>query len=90
MVAAQKVESKNEETWEKVRARATVTTNLREGMEQLSEQIAKLMVTPRLDRAALPPVHQVVPVNVAIDGGMVVGTHPVTQTPTMVGVVLAR
>ena len=40
MVATRKAESKIEETWEKVRARATVTSNLGEGIAKLSQQIA--------------------------------------------------
>ena len=45
MVAAQKVKSENEETWEKVRARAAVTTDPGEEMAKLGQQIAKLMAT---------------------------------------------
>ena len=45
MVATQKVESKNEETQERVRARAMVTTDLGEGTANPSQQIAKLMAT---------------------------------------------
>ena len=45
MVATQKVESKNEETWEKVRARAAMTTDLGKEMAELGQQIAKLMTT---------------------------------------------
>ena len=37
MVAAQKAESKNEETQERVRVRATVTTDLVEGMARLGQ-----------------------------------------------------
>ena len=51
IVSARKAESENEETWEKVRAKATVTSNLGEGMAELSWQIAKLMA--RLDRTAV-------------------------------------
>ena len=43
MVATKKVESENEETWEKVRARAMVTTKPRRGMAKLGQQIAQLM-----------------------------------------------
>ena len=43
MVVAQKVESKNEETQEKDRPRAMVTTDPGEGMAELGQQIAKLM-----------------------------------------------
>ena len=45
MVATWKVENENEGTGEKVRARATLTTDLGEGMVELSQQIAKLMAT---------------------------------------------
>ena len=43
LVATQKAESENEETWEKVRARALVITDLGEGMAELEQWIAKLM-----------------------------------------------
>ena len=43
MVAATKAESKNEETQEKVRVRAIMTSDPWEGMAVLSQQIAKLM-----------------------------------------------
>ena len=43
MVATQKVESENEEIWDKLRARATVATDSREGATELGQQIAKLM-----------------------------------------------
>ena len=45
MVATQKVESKNEETWEKVRSRDAVTTDTGEEMDELGQQVAKLMAT---------------------------------------------
>ena len=45
MVATRKVESENEETWGKVRARAVVTSNPEEGTAEPSQQIAKLMPT---------------------------------------------
>ena len=52
MVAAQKVECENEETWGKVRARAMVTSDPGEGMGELNQQIAKLMATlTQTDRA---------------------------------------
>ena len=43
MVAARKAVSENEETQERVRARAMMTTDLGEGMAKLGWQIAKLM-----------------------------------------------
>ena len=45
MVAAFKAESENKEIWDKVSARATITTDLGEGMAELGQQIAKLMAT---------------------------------------------
>ena len=45
MVSNRKAESENEETWEKVRARAMVTSDLGEGMAELSQQIVKLMAS---------------------------------------------
>ena len=79
MMAAMKVESKNEETWEKMRARAVVTSNPGEGTAELSQQIAKLMATlSQIVQGSSPPVTQVVPKNMAVDGGMVAGAPPVT------------
>ena len=43
MVATQKVESENEDTQEKVRARVTMITDPGEGTAKLGKQIAKLM-----------------------------------------------
>ena len=43
MVAAQKAESKNEEIWDKVRARSPVVTDSGEGTTELGLQIAKLI-----------------------------------------------
>ena len=43
MVATQKVKSESEETWERVRARAMVTTNAEVGMAKLGKQTAQLM-----------------------------------------------
>ena len=51
MVATRKVESKNEETQERVRGRAVVATDPGEGMAKLGHKIAKLM-------AALPQTRQ--------------------------------
>ena len=42
----------------------------------------------RPGRAVIPPVSKVVPGNMAMDGGTVVGAPPVTQTPTVAGVAL--
>ena len=91
MVTAWKVKSENEETQEKIRARAVVTTELGEGMAEPGQQIAKLMAAlTQTGQGSTPSRSWVVPRNVAIDGGTVVGAPLVTQTPTMVGVVLAR
>ena len=43
MIAAHKVESKNKEAWDKVRARSAVTTKPVKGATKLGNQIAKLM-----------------------------------------------
>ena len=43
MVATQKAESKSEETQERVRTMATVTTESGEGMTELGQQISQLM-----------------------------------------------
>ena len=45
MVTAWKADSENEGIWDKVRARATVTTDPGEGTAELGQQIAKLMAT---------------------------------------------
>ena len=50
-----KVESVNEETTEKVGARTTVTSELAEGMTELSQQIAKLMATLTQTRQGIGP-----------------------------------
>ena len=43
MVTVHKVESENEEIWDKVRSRATIATDPGEGMAELAQQVAKLM-----------------------------------------------
>ena len=43
MLVAHKAESKNEDIWDKVRARAAVATDVGEGMAELGQKIAKLM-----------------------------------------------
>ena len=53
MVVIHKAESENEEVWDKVRARAAVTTDSGEGTTELGQQIAKLMAT--LTRAGQQP-----------------------------------
>ena len=45
MVVTYKAESENEEIWDKVRARAAVTTDSGKGTTELGQQIAKLMAT---------------------------------------------
>ena len=76
MAVARKAESKNEETQEKVRARYAVTSNLGDGMAELSQQISKLMTTLTQTRqGSSPPVPQ----NIAMGKGTVVGASPVTQ-----------
>ena len=68
-----------------------VITDPGEGMAELNQQIAKLMAASiHPDWAEVPPVSQVVPRNVTADGSALVGVPPVTQTPIMAGVVLAR
>ena len=46
MLAALKAESKNKETWDRVRDKVTVTTKLLEGAVKLKQQFAKLMAAP--------------------------------------------
>ena len=43
MITTHKAETENEEIQDKVRARATVATDLGEGMAELEQQVAKLM-----------------------------------------------
>ena len=91
IVAARKAESKTEKTQEKVRARAMVTSDLGEGMAELSQQIAKLMAA--LTQTGQGPSPSSVP-----DSSWEHGyrwkcggrSTPVTQTPTMAGAALAR
>ena len=45
MIAAWKVESKNEETWDQIRTRAMVTTKPVEGVAKLKQLITQLMAT---------------------------------------------
>ena len=79
MVAARKVESKNEETWEGVRAKAAVTTDLGEGMAKLHEQFAKLMATlTQTGQDSGHPSDQLVPGCMATDGDVVGGASLVT------------
>ena len=85
MVDIRKAESKNEETWEQVRARTMVTSNLGEGTAELSQQIVKLMATLTHTRqGSRPSVSQAVLGNVAADGSTMAGLPPVIQTPTKV------
>ena len=44
MVAAHKAESKTEESWDKVRAKSAMNTQLVDGSKELSNEIARLMV----------------------------------------------
>ena len=79
MVAAWKAGSETEENWERVRARAMVTTEPGERTAELRQQIGQLMATlTQTDGAAVPPVHQVVLGNMAMNVGAVGGapSHP--------------
>ena len=81
MVATWKTESENEETQENVRPRATVATNLGEGMAKVGQQVAKLMVSLTQTRQGSSPSNAPgSPWNGAMDGGRV-GGHP--QVPKL-------
>ena len=55
MVATHKAESENKEIWDKVRARAAVTTDSGEGTTELGQQIAKLMAILTRERQGGSP-----------------------------------
>ena len=57
LVTACKVDSENKEMWDKVRARAMVSTDLGEGIAKLGQQIAKLMATLTKVRQGNNPSH---------------------------------
>ena len=59
MIAARKTDSKNEDTKERVRARAVVTTDTGEGMPELGQQIAKLMAGTPVHHLVLRSVAQI-------------------------------
>ena len=91
MVATRKAESENKKTQEKVRARAAVTSDLGEGIAELSQQIVKLMDTlTQTGQDSGSTSAPGSPQDVAMDRGMVVGEPPVAQSPAMAGAVLAR
>ena len=91
MVAPRKVESENEETRGKVRARAMVTSDPGAGNAEHSQQIAKLMAAlTQTGLGSSPSSTPGSPGNVATDRGKVVGAPPVTQTPAMAGLALVR
>ena len=69
MVAAHKLESKSEEIWDKVRAKAAVATDSGEGTTELGQQIAKLMaVLTKVGQASSPDSAQAAPGREAMVG----------------------
>ena len=91
MVVTHKAESKNEEIWDKVRARAMVTTDLGKGMAELGQQIAKLMATlTKVGQGSNPSSAPTSPQERGCGRGAIVVTPPVTQAPIMVGASLDR
>ena len=91
MVAARKAESENEETQEKVRARAAVTSNPGEGTAELGQQIAKLMAAlTQTGQGSSPSSAPGSPWEHDHGWGHHGRSTQVTQTPAMSGVTLAR
>ena len=91
MVTAHKAESKNEEIQHKVRARATVVTDLGEEVAELGQQIAKLMMAlAKAGQSKNPSSALSSPWERAHGRGCSGSNTPVTQTPTIVGVALDR
>ena len=82
MAATQKVESKNEETWERSGPGLPVTTNPGKKMAKLGQQIAKVMATLTKTRQGSSPS--------SVPGSLWQCEQPSHQTPTMVGVAWAR
>ena len=82
--------SKHEETWERVRARAMVTTYLGKGMADLGQQITKLMAA--LTQTGQGSSHSSVPPSSleSMDEDRKGGAPLVTWTPTVVALVLTR
>ena len=82
MVATRKAKSENEETQERVRARAVVTTDPGEGTAKLGQQIAKLMAA--LTQIGQGSSHSSAPASLQECGhgwGCSGRGIPVTQTP---------
>ena len=91
MVAAQKVESKNEEIQVKVRARAAVATDSGEGTMDLGQQIAKLMAAlTKVGQGSSPASAPRSPRREAMEGDMQTGVLSAAPAPTMAGLVLDR
>ena len=91
MIAAPKVESKNEETQYQIRTRAVVTTELVEGMAELKQQTAQLMAALTQTRWGNGHIStQAVPRNMAADVGTAEEAAIVIWNLTMVWVALAR
>ena len=91
IVTTWKAESENEQTWDKVRARAMVTTDPGKVMAELGQQIAKLMATlTQTGQGSSPSSVPGSPQERGCRWGCNGGSTPVTQTPTKVGVALVR
>ena len=91
MVTAHKAESKNEEIWDKVRARATVDTDLAEEMGELGQQIAKFMMAlTKAGQGNNPSSAPSTPGRDAMGGDTMLVALPIIQTLTMVEVALDR
>ena len=91
MVAAQMAESESEETQERVRAKAIVTTKPGEGMNKLGQQIAQLMTALTQTRQGSSPISEPgSPQECGCRCGHSGRTFLVAQTIAMVRVALAR
>ena len=91
MVTTHKVESENEEIQDKVRARAVVATDSRDGMAELEQQIAKLMAAlTKAGQGDNPFSAPSSPWKRDHRRDAIVVAPQDAQTPTMVGVALDR
>ena len=91
MVAAHKAESKNQEIWDKVRARAAVATDCREGTTELGQHFAKLMAAlTKVGQGHSPASAQAAPGREAMEGDAPTGVLLATPVPIMARPVFDR
>ena len=91
MITVHRVESKNEETRDKVRVRLVVSTEPVKGATELRNQIAKLMDAPtRAGQATALAVLQIAPDREAVGEDRWTGTLLDAPTPIMAKLVWDR